>query len=77
MAKHTVEYDTENPEDRMALKRSIKAFDMICAINALSVELRNMSKYEEKLDTELLDRFHGKFYNILEDYGINMEDLLD
>jgi hypothetical protein len=74
--KHIVVFDVENRDDEMALKRGLKALDMACALFDISTELRTMTKYEEELDTELLDRFHGKFYNILEDHGINLDELL-
>jgi|DEB0MinimDraft_10_1074344.scaffolds.fasta_scaffold00875_13 hypothetical protein len=78
MAKHIIEFDLKDAKDERSLKRNIKALDMVCALQEISEQLRASTKYYGNVhDTELLELFQGKFYNILEDYGINLEELLD
>jgi hypothetical protein len=64
-------FDMDEPEDVIAHLRCTKALDMALALWDFSNKLRSISKYgsgDEDISQE--------FYNILEEYNINLEKLV-
>lgn len=64
-------FDMDEPEDVIAHLRCTKALDMALALWDFSNKLRSISKYgsgDEDISQE--------FYNILEEYNINLDKLV-
>jgi len=68
--KGILEFDLNDFEDRESFNRANKALDMALALVEIREKLRNHEKYE----AAPLDR--GEFFNILEEHGINLEELV-
>jgi hypothetical protein len=80
MAKATLEFDLEKPEDLEEFKRVTKALDMAIALWDIDQYLRAQTKYapdsmpQEAYDA--LDQAREKFYQILNERNINMDEIL-
>jgi uncharacterized protein (DUF1015 family) len=82
MAEAILKYNLDNPDDRMAHMRAVKSTDMAIAL----FEIVNNSKREfvEKIEQgsydnsyDLLKDVYEKIWQILEDEGINLEDIIN
>lgn len=80
MAKAKIEYDLNDPDDRMAHFRAIKSLDMAGALWDIthntkkglewSLEGKEIDKYD------VLELVFDKIYEILEEHNINTDELL-
>ena len=74
--KATLHFNLEDPDDKFAFNRCHKANDMAMALWDYSQELRAICKYS---DDEVQQKHWGeareKFYEVLKDYGIDLDDL--
>lgn len=64
----------DEPEDIMAHLRCTKALDMSLALWDFSNKLKSISKYGS--GEENIDDISKEFYDILEEYNINLEKLI-
>lgn len=77
--KATLEFDLNEQEDIAAHKRAVKALDMAVALWDIDQYLRTQVKYNEALSQEAHDAFESareKFYEILNERNINIDDIL-
>jgi hypothetical protein len=77
--KATLEFDLNEQEDVTAHKRAVKALDMAVALWDIDQYLRTQVKYNEALSQEAHDAFESareKFYEILNERNINIDDIL-
>jgi hypothetical protein len=80
MAKAKIEYDLNDPDDRMAHFRAVKSLDMAGALWDIthntkkglewSLEGKEIDKYD------VLELVFDKIYEILEEHNINTDELL-
>ena len=68
--KAILEFERDSEEHR----RAMKALDMAKAIWDIGSYLRGVERYQEEPDD--IERIREKYYEILEDYNINMEEIL-
>jgi len=81
MAEAMLKFDMNDPEDRKAHFRAVKALDMASAIWEIThntkkglewrIDGKDLDKYE------VLEMVFDKIYEILDDYSINTDQLLD
>ena len=79
MAKAILEFDLSNPEDANDYKRANKALDMAIALWDIDQYLRAETKYNEELTQDAYDALataREKFYQILNERNINMDEIL-
>jgi hypothetical protein len=80
MAKAILEFDLNEPEDIQAHKRAVKAVDLSLALWDIEQYLRGQLKYnDENLTSEAydaLDKAKDKFYEILDEYNISLDELI-
>lgn len=62
------------PEDKYEWENAMRADAMFCALWDLSQELRTLWKYEELSEEEwnMVERIRDKFYEILSEHNINL-----
>ncbi len=80
MAKAKIEYDLNDPDDRMAHFRAVKSMDMAGALWDIthntkkglewSLEGKEIDKYD------VLELVFDKIYEILQEHNINTDELL-
>lgn len=80
MAKAKIEYDLNDPDDRMAHFRAVKSLDMAGALWDIthntkkglewSLEGKEIDKYD------VLELVFDKIYEILQEHNINTDELL-
>lgn len=80
MAKATIEFDLEKPEDSAEFTRVTKALDMALALWDMDQHLRAETKYapddtpEEVVDA--LYKTRDKLHEILNSYSIDLDQIL-
>jgi hypothetical protein len=79
MPKATLEFDLNELDDIVAHYRTMKSTDMAFSLfqfghNTKKTFEHNIDKYETKED--LLDGVYEKFWEILEEHGINLDKLV-
>jgi hypothetical protein len=79
MPKATLEFDLNELDDIVAHYRTMKSTDMALSLfqfghNTKKTFEHNIDKYETKED--LLDGVYEKFWEILEEHGINLDKLV-
>lgn len=72
--KATLKYDLKEPDEWMSHFRAVKSLDMALAISDLSEYLRRVDKYDTGEDIEAI---RATFYKILEDRGLDLEELIN
>jgi len=73
--KAILEFNLDEPDDRMAHLRCIKSTDMAIVLFDIVYNLR---KEIENIDTdEKLDLFYDKLNAIMEEQGINIDELIN
>lgn len=82
MAKAILEFDLDNPEDRMAHFRCVKSLDMACVLFEIT---RNLKKKCEHICDGLesdSDKYDGVYvvfqqlHQLLDEHGINVDELI-
>jgi hypothetical protein len=79
MAKAILEFDLSNPDDVNDYKRTNQALDMALALWDIDQYLRAETKYNEELTQDAYDALataREKFYQILNEHNINMDEIL-
>ena len=86
MAKAILKFDLNEPDDRMAHLRAVKSLDMASFIFQLTsntkkelehyLESRDIKGEEELKDYEVLNKVFEKIYELVEEYGINIDELI-
>jgi len=72
--KATLEFNLDEPEDRMAHLRCVKSTDMAIVLFDI---IYNLRKEIENVDAdEKLDLFYDKLNAIMEEQGINIDELI-
>jgi len=78
--KAILEFDLNEPDDVTAHKRAVKSLDMAIALWDIEQYLRSHTKYapdsmpQEAYDA--LEKAREKFYEILNDHNIGMDEIL-
>lgn len=81
--KAEITYNLNNKDEQMALQRALKSTDMAIAIFEMLINSRKKVEYQiENSDKELsnYDAIHlvyEQFDNILDEQGINLDELID
>lgn len=81
MAKATLEFDLNEPDDIMAHKRAVKSLDMAIALWEIThntkkgLEWSLEGKELDKYDT--LELVFDKIYEILKEHNISIDELMD
>ena len=81
--KAKLQYDLNDPDDRMAHLRAVKSLDMASALFEITRNLRNrvIRRFED--DEKEYDEFDGieevfdRIYEILGDNGIDIDELIN
>jgi hypothetical protein len=77
--KAKLEFDLDNPDDKMEHMRCIKATDMALMLWDIKQKIRSKLKYSEDLSEDELHQWEvmqDEFYSIADDYGINLDLLI-
>jgi hypothetical protein len=77
--KAKLEFDLDNPDDKMEHMRCIKATDMALMLWDIKQKIRRKLKYNEDLSEDELHQWEvmqDEFYSIASDYGINLDELI-
>jgi hypothetical protein len=77
--KAKLEFDLDNPDDKMEHMRCIKATDMALMLWDIKQKIRRKLKYNEDLSEDELHQWEvmqDEFYSIADDYGINLDLLI-
>ena len=81
MAKATLEFDLNDPDDQMAHLRAVKSLDMVLALWEIIYNTKKKieSEIEEnKLDGyDTLDKVYEKIWESLDDHGIKIDELVN
>lgn len=81
--KATLEFDLNNPDDRMNHLRSVKALDMACVLFEIThnlkrkLENRFEAQPQERDEFDGLDEVFKEVNNLMSEHGIIMEDLIN
>lgn len=73
MAKATLEFDLSNQDDANLHMRCVKSTDIVFALHEFDQHLRSESKYR---DNEEAEKLREKFWEILGDNNISIDELL-
>ena len=80
MAKAILEFDLNEPDDKEAHKRAVKALDMAIALWDIEQYLRSQTKYApDSMPQEVydaLDKVKQEFYEILTNHNISLDELI-
>jgi len=81
MAQATLNFDLNDPDDNMAFMRCAKSTDMALSIwefahNTKKSFQRDLSESDDKA-YELLDKVYDRFWEILNDNGVKIDDLIN
>ena len=77
--KATLEFNLDNPDDKMEHMRCVKATDMALMLWDIKQKIRSKLKYSEDLSEDELYQWEvmqDEFYSIADDYGINLDLLI-
>ena len=80
MATATLNFDLNDPDDNMAFMRCAKSTDMALALwefanNTKKSFQRDLDESDDK-SYELIDKVYERFWEILSDKGIKLDDLI-
>jgi len=81
MAQATLNFNLDDPDDNMAFMRCAKSTDMALALwefayNSKKSLQRDLDESDDK-SYELIDKVYDKFWEILNDKGIKIDDLIN
>jgi hypothetical protein len=77
--KAKLEFDLDNPDDRMGHMRCVKATNMALMLWDIKQKIRSKLKYSNDLSEDELHQWEvmqDEFYSIADDYGINLDELI-
>jgi hypothetical protein len=81
MATATLNFDLNDPDDNMAFMRCAKSTDMALALwefayNTKKSLQRDLDESDDK-SYELIDKVYERFWEIMTDKGIRLDDLIN
>lgn len=80
MAKATLEFDLNDPDDVMAHLRAVKSLDMASVLWEMAYNTKKGIKNEiefQNLDAyEAVDKVFQKLWDELNEHGINLDDII-
>lgn len=71
MRKATLQFDLNDPDDRIEYKIVHQASDMYIALEGISQYLRTIHRHGES-DTIDIEELRGKFFEILDDHDVKI-----
>lgn len=76
--KSTLEFNLDDIDDRRAHLRAVKSLDLAICLNDIKEVIRRELKYEDlsEHDYAIYEKIQKKFYEILEEYNINLDEIL-
>ena len=77
--KANLKFDLDNPDDKMEHMRCVKATDMALMLWDIKQKIRSKLKYSNDLSEDELHQWEvmqDEFYSIADDYGINLDLLI-
>lgn len=81
MAKAILEFDLNDHDDNMAHLRCVKSTDMAIVLFQLTSNLKkqilNEIEHKELKDWEAVHLVFEKIHDLVNDYGINIDDLVE
>jgi hypothetical protein len=74
--KAVLVFDQEDPDDRAELRRAVAAPRMLSALWEFNELFRKIRKYEDHgpCAQEMVDRLESAFHELLDGYGVRLED---
>ena len=69
-----LKFDMDDKFGKEAFMRAVKAGDLALAISDIGEYLRGVERYQDPPDD--IERIREKFYEILDDNNINLEEIL-
>lgn len=81
MAKATLEYDLNDSDDAMAHLRAVKSLDMALALWEMLYNTKKslqwkMESGEIKDNEDILDKVYERFWDILDEHGVKIDQLI-
>ena len=77
--KAKLKFDLDNADDKMEHMRCVKATDMALMLWDIKQKIRSKLKYSDDLSEDELHQWEvmqDEFYSIADDYGINLDLLI-
>ncbi len=76
--KAILEFNLDDHDDQQAHLRCVKSVDLVLFILDMEQELRSQLKHGDLDDKEykILSKFRDTFYEVLNNKGINIDDLV-
>lgn len=74
--KATLTFD-DSREDVLALRRCNKSLDMACVLFELAHNTEKKLSYNEELDSYTLTAVFEEIYNLMEEFHIQIEELVE
>ena len=74
-----LKFNLDNPDDKIAHMRCVKATDMALMLWDIKQKIRSKLKYSDDLSEDELHQWEvmqDEFYSIADDYGINLDELI-
>jgi len=75
--KAILEFDLNNEENRMAHLRCIKSMDMACVLFEITRNLKHTLELRYGDDRKELDEVFREIQGYMEEFNINIEELID
>ena len=81
--KAILEYNLNDPDDRMAHMRAVKSYDMACALFEITRNLQRTLEHRFESQPQKRDEFDGldeafrEIQNYMEEFNINVDELID
>ena len=82
MAKAKLIFNLDDFDDQMAHKRCVKSLDLVSALHEFSSNRKKTLEYrldDSPMDIdryEVLEMVFGEFYRVLEEYSIDIDELI-
>ena len=75
--KAKLTFNLEDEDDSLAFSRCAKSLEMALALWEMSNHLRSVTKYsEDEKEVEAYEKVSERFYEILAEQGINIDNLI-
>lgn len=68
---------SDEREDVLALRRAMKSLDMACVLFELAHNTEKKLSYNEELDSYTLTAVFEEIYNLMEEFHIQIEELIE
>lgn len=73
MAKATLEYDLNDPDDVLLHKKAVNVRDVYSFLWEYDQWLRGIIKYQEQNTWPQMDDVREKFHQMMNEHGVNLE----